>query len=81
MEIRNFVNKIIPGIDTGVNVIITDQSYILQETKLFYDKLYMENENITDINLDDELQNYEVQKLSDQERERERQVRWPNYTS
>ena len=68
MEKRNFVNKIIPRLETGEET-ITDQGKILKETKNFYENLYKDNHDLTDVNLDLELRDFDVPKLSDQEKD------------
>ena len=68
MEKRNFVNKIIPRLEIGEET-ITDQGKILKETKNFYENLYKDNHDLTDVNLDLELRDFDVPKLSDQEKD------------
>ena len=68
LEKRNFVNKIIPRLETGEET-ISDQGKILKETKKFYENLYKENHDLTDVNLDLELRDFDVPKLSDKEKD------------
>ena len=68
LEKRNFVNKIIPRLETGEET-ISDQGKILKETKTFYENLYKDNHDLTDVNLDLELRDFDVPKLSDQEKD------------
>ena len=68
LEKRNFVNKIIQRLEIGEET-ITDQGKILKETKIFYENLYKDNHDLTDVNLDLELRDFDVPKLSDQEKD------------
>ena len=70
---RNFTwpfstGAIIPRLETGEET-ISDQGKILKETKNFYENLYKENHDLTDVNLDLELRDFDVPKLSDKEKD------------
>lgn len=70
MENRNFTSKIIPKLETEANVIITKQEDILKEVCTFYQKLYNEDKDIENIDLNEYMRNSNVQKLNDQESEK-----------
>jgi len=66
LESRNFTNKIIPNVQKENGDIISDQKEILKEAKFFYQELYSYKDSETGINrdLNIELNNYKVPKLS-----------------
>lgn len=66
LESRNFTNKIIPNVQKENGDIISDQKEILKEATFFYQELYSYKDSETGINrdLNTELNNYKVPKLS-----------------
>ena len=66
LESRNFTNKIIPNVQKENEDIISDQNNFLKEAKFFYQELYSYKDSETGINrdLNIELNNYKVPKLS-----------------
>lgn len=66
LENRNFTCKLIEKIETN-NTTLTKQDEILTEIKSFYENLYMENQNIEDINLNNLFQSINTPKLNQKE--------------
>ena len=70
LEKHNYSSKIIPKLDLDDGRTIKDQSEILTETKNFYEQLYScKDFQMTDINLNDLLQNIEVNTLNAEDSE------------
>ena len=68
LETHNYANKIIPKIEKSDGTITTEQSSILKEAKQFYEHLYSnKDEQLSDINLCQELAGSDVQILTKKE--------------
>lgn len=68
LESHNFTSKIIPKLVKENGKIITQQNQILQETEQYYKNLYSSKEGeITDIDLNKLLNNYNIPKLNQNE--------------
>ena len=66
LESRNFTSKIIPKIQKDDGTLITKQNEILSETHSFYQNLYSEQTNITDVNLSELIINKNTKKLTNE---------------
>jgi len=64
LENRNFTCKIISNIEKEDGRIISDQNEILMEVKEFYEKLYSENNDIEDIDLNLTCDTTNISKLT-----------------
>ena len=65
LESHNYLSKIIPKLELSNGNLITSQSEILSETKLFYENLYSSKDNqLDDVDLNEELNFYNIPKLS-----------------
>ena len=68
LESHNYINKIIPKIEKEDGTFIKDQDQVLNEAKLFYEKLYSSRDSeLLDINIETELDGYSVPKLNNEE--------------
>ena len=68
LESHNFTSKIIPKLVNENGKIITQQNQILQETEQYYRNLYSSKAGeITDIDLNKLLNNYNIPKLNQNE--------------
>ena len=68
LETHNYANKNIPKIEKSDGTTITEQSSILKEAKQFYEHLYSnKDEQLSDINLCQELAGFDVQILTKKE--------------
>jgi len=68
LENRNFINKIIPKLETN-GVVVTKQRDILDEVKKFYNNLYSERKDIQNIDLNTLIQHTNINKLNQSESE------------
>ena len=66
MENRNYTNKIITKVEKE-DTIITDQNDILREVKTFYEKLYSENQDLDDVDLNNVINSTHINKLNEEE--------------
>jgi exonuclease III len=64
LEARNFLNKSFMEIEKNDGTILKDCDDILKETKLFYERLYTQQE-VSNLNLTEYFKNVDIQKLNE----------------
>ena len=68
LETHNYLNEIIPKLETSKGRMLTDQLDILKESENFYKDLYSNKDNpLAEINLTEYLKNVNIPKLTDNE--------------
>ncbi|WP_419585274.1 endonuclease/exonuclease/phosphatase family protein, partial [Thiolapillus sp.] len=70
LEKRHYTSKIIRKIEKKDGTFVTEQDDIVKETKSFYESLYMQEDQINDVNLEDLIQEHEenIPKLTEKQR-------------
>ena len=70
LEKRHYTRKIIRKIEKKDGTFITEQDDIVKETKSFYESLYMQEDQINDVNLEDLIQEHEenIPKFTEKQR-------------